>query len=55
MLFRKSGELRDLLRYLRKMFPDESDLVMVLRELLRKEKVQFSIKREIEDKKINCL
>ncbi len=37
MLFRKSGRsLQELLQYLRKMFPDESDLVMVLRELLRK-------------------
>ncbi|MEX5487084.1 hypothetical protein IC611_22085 [Proteus mirabilis] len=37
--FRKSGRsLQELLQYLRKMFPDPSDLVMVLRELLRKKK-----------------
>ena len=35
--FRKSGRsLQELLHYLRKVFPDPSDLVMVLRELLRK-------------------
>lgn len=37
IIFRKSGRsLQELLQYLLKMFPDESDLVMVLRELLRK-------------------
>lgn len=39
MQFKKSGKsLQELMQFLRKMFPDESDLVMVLRELLRKKK-----------------
>lgn len=50
MLFRKSGRsLQELLSYLRKMFPDESDLVMVLRELLRKKKLGSQLDAGIEN------
>ncbi|WP_193015535.1 type III secretion system gatekeeper subunit SctW [Proteus sp. FME41] len=50
MLFRKSGRsLQELLQYLRKMFPDESDLVMVLRELLRKKKLGAQLDAGIEN------
>lgn len=50
MLFRKSGRsLQELLSYLRKMFPDESDLVMVLRELLRKKKLGAQLDAGIEN------
>ncbi|WP_239505408.1 type III secretion system gatekeeper subunit SctW [Proteus vulgaris] len=50
IIFRKSGRsLQELLQYLRKMFPDESDLVMVLRELLRKKKLGAQLDAEIEN------
>lgn len=50
MLFRKSGRsLQELLSYLRKVFPDESDLVMVLRELLRKKKLGAQLDAGIEN------
>lgn len=41
----KEESLENLLRYARSMFPDESDLVMVLRELLRREKDKVLKKR----------
>lgn len=48
--FRKSGRsLQELLQYLRKMFPDPSDLVMVLRELLRKKKLGAQLDAGIEN------
>lgn len=48
-IFRKSGkDFQELLAYLRQMFPDESDLVMVLKELLRKRKLGAQINAEIE-------
>lgn len=50
IIFRKSGRsLQELLQYLRKMFPDESDLVMVLLELLRKKKLGAQLDAEIEN------
>ncbi|MEY1229151.1 type III secretion system gatekeeper subunit SctW [Proteus terrae] len=56
MLFRKSGRsLQELLQYLRKMFPDESDLVMVLRELLRKKKLGAQLDAGIENEINNLL
>lgn len=56
MLFRKSGRsLQELLQYLRKMFPDESDLVMVLRELLRKKKLGAQLNAGIENEINNLL
>ncbi|MCT6516844.1 type III secretion system gatekeeper subunit SctW [Proteus vulgaris] len=56
MLFRKSGRsLQELLQYLRKIFPDESDLVMVLRELLRKKKLGAQLNAGIENEINNLL
>lgn len=56
MLFRKLGRsLQELLQYLRKMFPDESDLVMVLRELLRKKKLGAQLDAGIENEINNLL
>lgn len=50
MMFKKSGRsLQELLNFLRKMFPDESDLVMVLRELLRKKKLGAQLDAGIEN------
>lgn len=50
MKFKNSGQsLQDLLAYLRQMFPDESDLVMVLRELLRKKKLGALLDAGIEN------
>ncbi|MCG7113066.1 HrpJ domain-containing protein, partial [Pseudomonas aeruginosa] len=47
---RKSGRsLQELLHYLRKVFPDPSDLVMVLRELLRKKKLGAQLDAGIEN------
>lgn len=50
LMFKKSGQsLQDLLAYLRQVFPDESDLVMVLRELLRKKKLGAQLDAGIEN------
>ncbi|SUC02850.1 type III secretion system gatekeeper subunit SctW [Proteus penneri] len=50
LMFKKSGQsIQELLAYLRQMFPDESDLVMVLRELLRKKKLGAQLDAGIEN------
>ncbi|OAT44969.1 type III secretion outermembrane contact sensing protein [Proteus hauseri ATCC 700826] len=55
MMFKKSGRsLQELLSFLRKIFPDESDLIMALRELLRKKKLGAQLDAGIENE-INYL
>lgn len=55
-MFKKSDQsLQDLLAYLRQMFPDDSDLIMVLRELIRKKKLGAQLDAEIENEIENML
>ncbi|HHL2712782.1 TPA: type III secretion system gatekeeper subunit SctW [Yersinia enterocolitica] len=42
-------DLRELIAYVHKLFPDESDLVLILRELIRKKKIDKVVKKKLQE------